>query len=1180
MKRSFLLFAGVLLALVAGSSKDGAMSATYLHGTLHVSIPYDAPRSGEGNLTVEILDPEDHAVARLDRNTYATAGRELLEQDLAVPGPLAVEDLVWHRLRYRFTYLGDNAASLNGIAAISQILRHPVVHVLGGQSYITGGPAAVRLVVTEADQQTPIASGAVRIELLATGQKARTLYTGPINPRGTTQAQFRFPAGLAGTYNLRYTVDTPLGDAEHTQQIQLEEKSSILLTTEKPVYQPGQTIHVRALALDRASHQAVGDRKLTFEVEDSRGNKVFRKITQTDAYGVASAEFALADEVNLGTWHLRALMDDANRSEVALQVERYVLPRFKVDVDLAGKDQKAKRGYRPGDHVTGTVRTNYFFGKAVDHAQVTVKATAMDVELVDTAKVEGATDDAGAFSFDLRLPDFFAAANHGAARVLIEASVKDNAGHSETRGEPVTVSESPLLVTAVPESGTLVPGFENQVFILTSYPDGTPAQSEVHVHVPNSADQTASTDAGGVAVVKLFGTAFREKIKVDAKDREGNHASVPLDLESRGGSDVVLLRTEQALYRAGDRIRLQVMSAHSKGSAYVDVIKDGQTIATHDLDIVKGSANLEFVATPGMAGTLELNAYVFGADGRPVGDHRVVFVQPADELRIETTSDAQIYKPGSEARVGFRVTNKRGEGVQAALGLEVVDQAVFALAEKQPGFAKVFFYLEQEIMKPRYEIHSISLPDVISSSTGDRQNLAARALFSATQMVDSHNASLDFGGDESIAKSAVYSQRYRRRLTDAVARAEEDGETCNTKLAGLSLNDPWGNKLRIIARPWTPAISEARSAGPDGKFDTADDMVDTFYDPWCNRSALASSDTMKVSLDHAGGVQSEITGVVTDVTGAVVAQAAIRVRDIVTGRAHTLKSGGDGRFHLTALPAGRFRVEVLSPGFRSAAREFSLRDGERAVLTATLQVGSMTETVEVTAAAAPMMLMTAEANMRAMPLMARKKMAAGHAMMVNGSMSMDVAAKADFKAAAPETHVRAWFPESLYVRPEIITDKDGRASITIPIADNITTWRMAMLASTKQGALGSGTSSLKVFQDFFTEMDLPVTLTQGDEVSIPVAVYNYSGSHGDVRLKLENADWFALEGDVPDKNVSVESGRVGGSQFSIAAKRIGKFKLTLRAEMTGGAKRADIVVREIEVVFQQARTKRRIQRTS
>jgi uncharacterized protein YfaS (alpha-2-macroglobulin family) len=75
---------------------------------------------------------------------------------------------------------------------------------------------------------------------------------------------------------------------------------------------------------------------------------------------VASAEFGLAEEVNLGTYHLRAVMEDGNTAEMALNVERYVLPKFKVAVEFSGKTQ---HGYRPGDHVTGTVRANYFFGK-------------------------------------------------------------------------------------------------------------------------------------------------------------------------------------------------------------------------------------------------------------------------------------------------------------------------------------------------------------------------------------------------------------------------------------------------------------------------------------------------------------------------------------------------------------------------------------------------------------------------------------------------------------------------------------------------------------------------------------------------------------------------------------------------------------------------------------------------
>ncbi len=124
---------------------------------------------------------------------------------------------------------------------------------------------------------------------------------------------------------------------------------------------------------------------------------------------------------------------------------------------------------------------------------------------------------------------------------------------------------------------------------------------------------------------------------------------------------------------------------------------------------------------------------------------------------------------------------------------------------------------------------------------------------------------------------------------------------------------------------------------------------------------------------------------------------------------------------------------------------------------------------------------------------------------------------------------------------------------------------MAMLASTQTGALGTGTSELKVFQDFFVDLDLPVTLTQGDMVSIPVAVYNYAGHAGDVDLKLEPGDWFSLEG-AGERSVSVGAGQVGAAQFTIVAERIGKFKLTLSGRMKGGSQREDTVVREIEVV--------------
>src|SRR5208283_4212697 len=165
-------------------------------------------------------------------------------------------------------------------------------------------------------------------------------------------------------------------------------------------------------------------------------------------------------------------------------------------------------------------------------------------------------------------------------------------------------------------------------------------------------------------------------------------------------------------------------------------------VLTRDIDLRSGEAELALTATPDLAGTVVFHAYLIAGNAQIVADRRLAFMQPADELKIEAEADSASYKPGDDARIRFRVTNSRGEGVRAALGLQVVDEAVFALAEKQPGFAKVFFYLEEEVMKPRYEIHSIGAPEIVEpaeESKLEQRDRGARALFSATEMVNTNN---------------------------------------------------------------------------------------------------------------------------------------------------------------------------------------------------------------------------------------------------------------------------------------------------------------------------------------------------------------------------------------------------------------------------------------------------------
>ncbi len=1202
----------VALQPFQASGGEPAAVATYSHGLLRLTITYRAVRAGAGQLTIEVLDPEDNVLGRVERHVDVARGKGRWQDEIKLEKPLPLDDLVWHRVRYRFEYDDGKTAGLEGTESISQILRTPVVHILGQQSYLAGGAAAVRVIVTDSKNEIIAGRGSVRIEFVAGDEKPRQLFAGQLNRRGTAEAQFRFPAGLVGSYQLRYVVDTPIGSTEFTQAVRLEDKVSILLTTEKPIYQPGQTIHVRALALDRSDQEAAANHKLTFELEDSRGNKVFKKATETDPFGIASAEFGLADEVNLGTYHLRAVMGDAeaptNTAEIALNVERYVLPKFKVAVEFSENGKKRKRGYQPGDHVTGTVRSNYFFGKPVDHAEISIKASAMDVAVVEVALAQGKTDSDGSYRFDIQLPKYFAGRplSHGAARVLIEATVKDSAGHAETRGEPITVSDSPLLITAVPEGGTLVPNLENQVFVLTSYPDGTPAKTDVIVHAPGNDDQHVATDDGGVAITRVKAKSGSDTVEIDATDEEGNHASSTVQLQARVGEEQILLRTERAVYRAGDRIQLKVFSTKARGAAYVDIVKEGQTVLTRDLELENGEAELSLTATPEMAGTVDISAYLFGRDARPVGDHRLIFVQPADELKIETVADAPAYKPGAEARVGFRVTNSRGQGVHAALGLQVVDEAVFALAEKQPGFAKVFFYLEQEVMKPRYEIHSIGMPEIVEpveKSQADQRDRAARALFSATEIVNPNTFEGQFGGDVPMAKYGEYARRYQMRfqkqandlakqLSQVYTQNPKAGDPARVyaKLAqsgGSEFRDAWGTSLTFEPARWdsTKSYYVVRSAGPDRHLNTGDDMQAflLFQRKWVVSSPGAKPTAIGVNIEHDRGPLNhlaEIVGTVTDITGAVVLGATVEAREVSTGGMRTTRTNAAGQFRLPAVSAGDYVVQVSMAGFKIASQKLTLQARDRVVLSVALSIGQSSEVVEVTGANALIETEGAALAQNVDGVAGGVAFGAGHAarmeLPLNNRNVTDMAVLergADVNgtlakkgSASPAAHVRSYFPEALYINPEIITDKDGRASIVIPIADSITTWRMAMIASTQHGALGTSTSSLKVFQDFFVDLDLPVTLTQGDRVSIPVAIYNYSGSPGDVNLHLDADTWFSLVDDVGEKSVTVESGRVGGSQFTIEAKRIGKFKLTLSARMKGGADRADIVVREIEVI--------------
>src|ERR1022692_3922076 len=104
-----------------------------------------------------------------------------------------------------------------------------------------------------------------------------------------------------------------------------------------------------------------------------------------------------------------------------------------------------------------------------------------------------------------------------------------------------------------------------------------------------------------------------------------------------------------------------------------------------------------------------------------------------------------------------------------------------------------------------------------------------------------------------------------------------------------------------------------------------------------------------------------LNGTVTDVSGAVVQKAAVRIRNLGTNLEVTAESKNDGSFSAANLPIGTYQVSFAKDGFKTAVYNQILVQGNRtATVNARLQPGAVAS--EVTVTATPLLNETDTAN--------------------------------------------------------------------------------------------------------------------------------------------------------------------------------------------------------------------------
>ncbi|MEX2263769.1 MAG: carboxypeptidase regulatory-like domain-containing protein [Bryobacteraceae bacterium] len=97
---------------------------------------------------------------------------------------------------------------------------------------------------------------------------------------------------------------------------------------------------------------------------------------------------------------------------------------------------------------------------------------------------------------------------------------------------------------------------------------------------------------------------------------------------------------------------------------------------------------------------------------------------------------------------------------------------------------------------------------------------------------------------------------------------------------------------------------------------------------------------------------ASITGQVTDATGLAVANATVTVTNRDTNVSMRVATGGDGLYVATPLRIGAYKVDVEAKGFKKTVRDgIPLRVQDRLRVDFSLEVGDLTQTIEVTAEA-------------------------------------------------------------------------------------------------------------------------------------------------------------------------------------------------------------------------------------
>jgi hypothetical protein len=623
--------------------------------------------------------------------------------------------------------------------------KHVRFEVKGPRSIQAGAPNRYEIQVKRADAGQPLKVAYLNVRVVNDKDKTKPpLFEHRFAGGGVSKVLL--PADLAvkpgDDLALLLEADADGVPAQVREHLTLEFPEYVTyLSTDRPMYRPGETVRFRSLSLERFSLKPAGEElNLRFRIANANNQEVFKREISTRLTdkgkrvlgpdgqpldGVGAGEFALPAHSAGGTYTLTVseINDRFAEEKRTFVVHRWQAPRFSKEAEFN------RASYSPGEIVVLTGKVTPLNGPAGMGAGMPGGAGAPfgfgnNLQLHAVAIVDGQrlfdnhqqVGGDGTFRIEFMLQALQGPQSNGVGSVTLTFQ---DGGNFETMVRPIPIVLRDVLVDFYPEGGDLVAGVSNRVYFqaragasrpadiqgrileygaLTKLGKLKPAREIARIHTLTDEKEPGLNQGLGVFTFVPLPDC-RYELKLDAP--VGVAKAYPLP---RAKADGVVLHLPQGvvtkdipvtLHNAG-RPRELLVGAYCRGK-----LLDSQTVQA------PADKKTELVLRPAasVGGVYRITVFekqVFPGETRftPLAE-RLMFRKQTAQLHIAVRPDKASYAPGESVALSLLAQNEHQESVPAIAMVAVIDSSVLKLAnDKSAHSMPTHFLLTTEIRQP------------------------------------------------------------------------------------------------------------------------------------------------------------------------------------------------------------------------------------------------------------------------------------------------------------------------------------------------------------------------------------------------------------------------------------------------------------------------------------------------